>query len=114
VSISNSRRTPPANEAVQTSDGILNQSWANHFQDTANAIDGRVGDYRQTALADAGPNWLLCDGRAVSDVQFAELSAIIKPITGPGTVAGTFMLPSIPPTIGPSGAALIATWIKAF
>lgn len=110
----NSRFSPPANEQVQDADGNLSNAWRAHFQDVANATAIPVGDYRQTALAKLGPDWLLCNGQIENDADYPALSAVIKPVIGPGAAAGTFVLPSIPPLQTVNGDTYLATWIKAF
>lgn len=116
MSGSNSRHAPPAKDALQARDGSVTKAWQNHFQDVADEAFSAfsIGDYKQTAQPDLGRNWLLCDGRTMNDADYPVLSAIIKPLLGPGAAAGTFVLPAVSAQqAGTPPVAILSTWIRA-
>ncbi len=54
-----------------------------------------IGDIRWLACADTPAGWLLCDGRAVSRTEFADLFAVIGELWGAGDGSSTFNLPNL-------------------
>lgn len=54
-----------------------------------------VGQVASFAAAPSNPNWLLCDGRAVSRTTYARLFALIGTTYGAGNNTTTFNLPEL-------------------
>lgn len=82
----------------------FNRRVSNAFKTSASG-HLNVGDLKLRASGFAIPNHLLCDGSAISRVQFPELFALLGESEGPGDGATTFNLPNylgapleVPPT----------------
>jgi hypothetical protein len=77
-----------------------------------------VGDYRPSAAATLGPDWLECDGSDVASATYPDLYTAIGSITGPGAGAGTFKLPGLEAIFdvaspGPAGPPILRWYVRA-
>lgn len=114
MSGSTSKQSPPANEPVQNANGALADTWRAHFQDVADLAGSAwlVGDFKQTVVADLGPNWLLCDGRLLMDADYPDLAALLKANTS-NAGSGQFRLPTVAATAAGEDGATVQTWVRA-
>lgn len=115
MSGSTSKQSPPANEPVQNANGALADTWRAHFQEVADLAGSAwlVGDYKQTIQPDLGPNWLLCDGRILNDVDYPDLAKLLKPSDPNAGKAGVFALPTVAPIPTGGDVATVQTWVRA-
>lgn len=108
----------PANTAFTDDNGRLTQAGIQYLRDLGRAASSwAVGDYRQSAVSDLGPNWLKCDGTAFKKTDYPALEKVLAPITA-STSTDTRQLPFVGPVFdsthpGPGGPAVINWFIRA-
>lgn len=78
----------------------------------------QVGDYRPSAFANLGTNWLPCDGTTFTSASYPVLESMLATITPVSSTAGQRFLPTIVATFdashpAPTGPPVMQWWIKA-